>query len=89
MAGLAQAGSPAAPGGPSLPPAVPAIPAVPAPAGAPDGLSAGSGSGTGASGGALAFLIFAFLIVPGLARLRSGLVVPSTAAILRPHEVPG
>jgi hypothetical protein len=57
--------------------------------GTPDALS-GAGSGPGAAGFAgLALLIVAGLAVPGLARYRRLVVVPSTAAILTVHEVPG
>ena len=63
---------------------------MPGPAGGtPDGLTAGSGGAAGAFSGVLGLLVFAFLVVPGLARLRSEMVVPSTSAIPRPHEVPG
>jgi hypothetical protein len=68
-------------------------PVVPAGAGgSPEGgdaLSA-AGGGAGAAGFAgLALLILAGLAVPGLARIRRVVVVPSAAAIVSLHEVPG
>jgi hypothetical protein len=59
------------------------------PGGSPDALS-GAGSGPGAAGFAgLALLIVTGLAVPGLGRVRRLAVVPSTAAIVSLHEVPG
>jgi hypothetical protein len=60
--------------------------------GAPEGGDAlsSAGSGLGAAGFAgLALLILTGLALPGLAVLRRLVVVPSTAAIVSLHEVPG
>jgi hypothetical protein len=75
----------------TVPPLVPAVPVAPAgaPTGTPDALS-GAGSAPGAAGFAgLALLIVVVLAMPGLARVRRLVVVPSTAAIVSLHEVPG
>jgi hypothetical protein len=66
---------------------------VPAgPGGSPEGgdaLSAAGGGAAGAGFAGLALLVLAGLAVPGLARIRRMVVVPSTAAIVSLHEVPG
>jgi hypothetical protein len=50
----------------------------------------GTGAGPGAAGFAgLALLILSGLAGPGLVRIRRLVVVPSTAAIVSLHEVPG
>jgi hypothetical protein len=92
LAGMS--GAPAAvPGTPAMPaaPAIPAPPVAPAPSGGvPDGSGWAPGGGSaGAAGLGLAVLIVAWLAALASARRRVAVVVPSTAAVLLPHEVPG